>query len=111
VIPLTQLASRPRPNCVTTQSVLGSSALGNWASIDCTSVNFRIARYLLESPSKLRDAFTRQYEFGSALEESLWLMSCTGGFPNSRLKSRSVISRQTKFNPGKSFLGVPHGPR
>jgi hypothetical protein len=41
-----------------------------------------------ESPSKSRDGFARQCEFGSVLEEILLLISCAGGFPNSRLYSR-----------------------
>ena len=41
-----------------------------------------------ESPSKARDAFARQYEFASVLEEILLLISQTGGLPNSRVYSR-----------------------
>src|SRR5262250_2635524 len=41
-----------------------------------------------QSPSKSRDAFAGQYEFGFALEEILLPTSCTGGFPNSRVYSR-----------------------
>src|SRR5262245_18496057 len=53
-----------------------------------SSCSFEFARHRPAIAVKVADAFARQYEFGSALEEILLLISCTGGFPNSRVYSR-----------------------